>query len=157
MEITGNTQKHNIRFQISYGREAHFLLRDRIEYTWISEKRAFSKTAPRTGWLFFHDFHYRPVPKISTVARLCYFDTSSYETRIYTYENDVPGVLTNKMLYGRGSHLFLLVKYRLFEQGNVAVKFANTYYDDRDFISSGNQRIDANHVSEWTVFFDWKW
>ena len=155
--ITGDIQKHNIRFQLSLGSRAHFMMRDRIEYTRISKRHDFSKSAPETGWLFFHDFHYHPVPEITIWARLCFFDTSGYDARIYTYENDVPGVLTNKILYGRGSHFFLLAKFRLFEQGNIAVKFASTYYDDRNSISSGNERIDANHLSEWTVFFGWKW
>jgi hypothetical protein len=65
------------------------------------------------------------------------FDTDDYESRIYAFESDLPGVLTNRAFAGRGSHFYLLIRARLARAVFLGAKLSSTYYDDRQAVGSG--------------------
>jgi|GEM_PF-688805 len=51
----------------------------------------------------------------SFTARIRYglYSTESYDSRLYIYEIDLPGVVNNRMVYGKGSYGFLYGRFRM--------------------------------------------
>jgi hypothetical protein len=78
--------KQSWRTQLSYKISSSTTLRNRIEMIWYDKMEKDFET----GYLVFFDLLYKPLMKrYSGNIRLEYFETTGYNSRIYTYENDV--------------------------------------------------------------------
>jgi hypothetical protein len=67
--------------------------------------------------------------KLDIRARYGIFDTDSYAARIYAYEIDLPGIVNNRMLYGKGNYGFVYVSVRPLQQIKVGMKYSAVYRD----------------------------
>ncbi|MCI0512546.1 helix-hairpin-helix domain-containing protein [candidate division KSB1 bacterium] len=149
----------SVRLNLSFRLSAQFLLSTRLEKKWSgfgplrSWQQSFDKTD--AGWLLYHNVQYKPWRSLTLAGRICFFDSPGYENRLYTYENDLPGLMTNQMLSGRGSRNYLLCKYEWRRFLKVGLKYASIFYDDRQTVGSGSDLINSNVVQELSGFFDW--
>lgn len=100
------------------------------------------------GFLIFQDVSIS-IKKIGLGldARIAYFDTDSYEERIYAYENDLYYCFTINSHYGKGCRTYLLLKYN-YKFIHFWIRIAQSYYFDRMVISSGLEEIDRPHKTE---------
>ena len=80
--------------------------------------------------------------------RYALFDTDSYETRIYTYENDVMYGFSVPALEGTGIRCFLLVSWKPWRFLEIWARYAQTFYNDRNVIGTGLETIEGNMKSE---------
>jgi hypothetical protein len=96
------------------------------------------------GWLLYQDIHLQPLSCISVSARLIGFKTSSYDSRIYEFENDLPCVMAILPVYMQGSRWYLLIKYKLTHKFMISVKFSTTIHYGADKWGSGYDRIQGN-------------
>ncbi len=80
--------------------------------------------------------------------RYAIFDTDSYDSRIYSFENDMLYAFAVPAFYDRGTRLYLLMKYSLGKHFDLRFKYATTQYIDRDVIGSGLNEIRGNCYSE---------
>lgn len=60
----------------------------------------------------------------SIKTRFGEFDTDSYSTRIYVYEPDLPGIINNRMLYGKGRYGFLYLGLKPLKNINLFLKYS---------------------------------
>lgn len=72
--------------------------RTRFELTNVSIRPG----ADERGILIAGELHARPAGVLQLAARLVFFATDSYESRLYTFEADLPGTFSSHPLYGRG-------------------------------------------------------
>ncbi len=56
--------------------------------------------------------------------RLGLFDTDSYSTRIYVYEPDLPGIINNRMVFGKGRYGFVLLSLKPLKNISFTIKSA---------------------------------
>jgi hypothetical protein len=77
-------------------------------------------------------------------ARIAAFDTKSYDSRIYEFEDDLPGTNYTTVLFGRGVHLYLILRYNIFSKIYVAVKYAQTIKEGVKSLGSGLDEISGN-------------
>lgn len=128
---------NNFRFQFDFRLSERFLLRNRIEKKWTKIHHDAlwheNKIEREQGWIFYQNVYLKPVDSLTLIARLCFFDAPTYDTRIYVFENDVPGMLTNRMFYGRGNRFYLLAKYHLSNRFQLAFKWSSDFDDTSDF------------------------
>ena len=80
--------------------------------------------------------------------RYAIFDTESFNSRIYAYENDVLYAFSIPAYNGRGTRFYVTTKYRIKRGVDLWLRFAQTYYTDRVTIGSGREEIDGNTRSE---------
>ncbi|MEO6695944.1 MAG: hypothetical protein ABIY50_01585, partial [Ignavibacteria bacterium] len=73
--------------------------------------------------------------------RYLVFETDDYDSRIYEFENDIKGVLSNVALYGKGRRWYLVLKYKPLPYLEFSGKYAETYIDGVKSIGSGNDKI----------------
>ena len=101
------------------------------------------------GFLIFEDVQYSPVSfPINLSARLAYFNTESYNSRIYAYENDILYTFSIPAYFGQGIRTYLNLKYKISSKLECWLKFANTHWTDREVISSGYSEIQGSDKTE---------
>ncbi|UCF78208.1 MAG: helix-hairpin-helix domain-containing protein [Candidatus Eiseniibacteriota bacterium] len=61
------------------------------------------------GSLSFVDFNYRTRNLVTLKGRVIYFNTSSYESRVYEYEGDLPGRVTLMPLWDEGVRWYIIL------------------------------------------------
>ena len=101
-------------------------------------------TKKERGWLIYQDIHLQPLSCISVSARLIGFKTSSYDSRIYEFENDLPFAMTILPVYMQGSRWYLLIKYKLTQKFLISVKFSTTVHYGAATWGSGYDQIQGN-------------
>lgn len=128
--------KTNIRAELKYKISKEFTGKSRIELVRYSQN---SNT--EIGFLSYQELKYH-IPKYFTFSwRIIFFDTESYNTRLYEFENDLRGSMSNLPLYGEGFRWYLLINYSPINYVTLSLKYAETYKPNSDFISSGNSQI----------------
>jgi hypothetical protein len=80
-------------------------------------------------------------------ARVAFFQTDSYDERLYAYESDLLYTFTVNSYYGKGVRYYLTASYG-YAFFDIQLRFSQTYYDDRTIISSGPSQIDGRTKSE---------
>lgn len=116
-------------------------LKSRYEYVFVN----YSQFAPSNkGYLFFTDVNFKLLKGLTLSSRLIFFETDTYDSRIYEYEEDIKGVMSNIGLYGKGRRWYLLIRYKPFKFLEGALKYSETYLDGAKTIGSGNDTIFNN-------------
>lgn len=138
-------QKQNLRFNILYKINRLISLRTRAEWTKISA----AGIADQQGVLLFQDFSWQPFGKpYAFVFRYAVFDTDSYDTRIYAYENNVQYYFYFPAYYGKGSKVYLTAKWKLTQNLHANIHLAKTWYNDVTTVGSGLDQINGSAKTE---------
>ncbi|MGQ9643414.1 MAG: hypothetical protein ACUVT3_06120 [Ignavibacterium sp.] len=77
-------------------------------------------------------------------GRIIFFETDSFNSAVYEFENDLTGVLTNLAMYGKGLRWYLMIRYKPFRFATLSLKYAETYKPNETSLSSGNNLIRNN-------------
>ncbi len=101
------------------------------------------------GWMIFQDAQYKPekIPANLSV-RVAYFNTESYNSRIYAYENDLLYTFAVPAFFGKGFRTYLNLKYKISDKTELWLKFANTLQSGAESTGSGYNEILGNKKSE---------
>lgn len=100
------------------------------------------------GFLFYQDIGVKIERwNLDFHGRIAVFDTDSYAERLYAYEHDLLQTFTINGYYGKGVRYYLMVGYQ-YSFLKIQARFSQTYFDDRQRISSGLAEIEGNTKSE---------
>lgn len=137
--------RQNWRTQIAYKVNNFLTVRSRVELLWYdkeSEKR-------EEGFLGFFDLIYNPPLKpFSANLRLQYFESDSYDSRIYSFENDVLYYFSIPAFYDKGFRYYININYNLSRRITFWIKWGQYRYSNRQTIGSGLDEIKGSHKSE---------
>jgi hypothetical protein len=86
--------------------------------------------------------------KLSLNARFALFDTDSYNSKIYSYENDVLYYYRIPAYYNRGSRTYITARYKIKKGIDCWIRWSIWKYTNVDEISSGLNQINGNGKSE---------
>ena len=101
------------------------------------------------GNLFYQEFQFAPVSfPLKLSARVTLFDTKSFNSVIYAYEKDLLYTFSIPAFYGKGWRTYFNLKYKISKNAEVWFKLGNTYYNNRETISSGYNEISGNQKTE---------
>lgn len=133
--------RQQFRFETILPVGSKLQLKNRIEYnSYALKKNAYREK----GWLFFQDFKYKLQQNISLYGRVIFFKTDSFNSAIYEFENDLPGVMSNLALYGEGFRWYLIVKAKLINKLNISFKYSESTKPKEKSLSSGTSEILSN-------------
>ena len=137
-----NTQR--VRYHIAYKINKSLELRNRIE--WLEYK---TDQNTDKGIYFYQDVIYKhqKIP-VQIAFRYGIFDTDSYDSRIYAYENDILYAFSVPAVYYKGNRMYLTIKYSINKNIDIWLRYGETYYANKDVISSGLTQINGNLKSE---------
>lgn len=118
-------QLHRLRLHFDYKLSKALSLRNRIEFSHHTEVNKVSK-----GYLLFQDIIYKPIAsKISFTARYSIFDIHDFDSRIFTYENDLIYEFFIPSFSGRGNRYYLNFRYDLTYNITCEFRYARTHLD----------------------------
>ena len=97
------------------------------------------------GWMVSQSVSVRPLEWLSIVGNIGYFNTDSYEARIYTYEKGPLYTFNFPSFYGEGIRYSLFARADFSRKVMMIARVATTNYFDRNTIGTSYQKI--NHSS----------
>lgn len=135
----------NWRLQVNYKISSLVTLRNRVEMVWVSGK----DEVPEQGFLTFFDLLYRPPLKpLSASIRIQYFESDGYNSRLYTYENDVLYSYSVPVYYDKGIRYYININYEKGKKLALWFRWAQTLYSNKTLVGSGLDEIRGNRRSE---------
>lgn len=138
-------KQDNYRFNISYKISRAVTMHSRVEYLTLDKEGSDNEN----GFLIYQDINVKPMGfPLSFNLRYALFDTKSYNSRIYAYENDVLYYYSIPSFYYRGSRFYINVRYRIVKGIDCWLRYAQTVYSNQKTIGSGLDEIDGNSKSE---------
>ena len=133
------------RTQINHQVSKTFSIRQRFELLWYAPEQENREK----GFLAFFDLFYKPPQSsLSLNMRLQYFESDSYNSRLYAYENDVLYYYAVPVFYDKGSRYYINARYKLNKYISVWLKWGQLIYSNKDSIGSGLDEIQGNKKSE---------
>lgn len=135
----------NYRYNLSYNISPSFKLKNRVELVNVDHQGS----PFETGYLVYQDIIYQGLKSpFSFSFRYGIFDTDTYNTRIYAYENDVLYSFSIPAYYNRGIRTYLTIRYKVKRGIDVWLRYGLTHYENIDVISSGLEEIQGNTKSD---------
>ena len=138
-------KKQSLRIDATWKLNKTISFQNRIEVS------AYQKGDPKTelGYLIYQDLAFAPTrAKLSANLRIGYFNTPSYNSRSYAYEDDILYNFSFGMYSGNGFRNYINIKYKLLKNIDIWVRYAQFYYKNIDVIGSGLDEINGNKKSE---------
>jgi hypothetical protein len=136
--------KRNYRLALSYKLNRTISLENRTEVVQFDKSLIHD-----IGFLLYQDISLHPQgSKLSGNARLAYFNTSSYNSRVYAYEDDVLYSSGFGMYNGKGFRSYLNVRYKVLSNLDVWGRYAVFIYQDAKTVGSGLDLIQGNKKNE---------
>lgn len=114
------SNRHKYRLHLEYSPLDFLTLRSRLDYLFTDDE---------SGCLVYHDVAFRFDKLFTVITRLTCFDTDSYSSRLYSYENDVLYNFSSPAYYGQGCSVFFLVNCKINRHLSVWAKlwFVKTF------------------------------
>jgi hypothetical protein len=138
-------EQTNYRVNASYKVSESVSLRTRIET--IDFQRG--KLPLQHGFLLYQDVVHRPLRSpVELTARFAIFESSSYDARVYAYENDLVGLFSIPAYYGRGVRWYGMARISPLRRVDVWIRYGAWVFRDQESISSGLQEINGNVRSD---------
>lgn len=145
MKYPDVTKKQNLRFNISYIVNDFLTIKNRIE--WV--KYQYGNNYLHYGFLIYQDISYKLTKlPLRLSARYAIFDTDTYEERLYAYESDALFAFSIPAYYYKGSRFYLMLKYDVSKNIDVWLRYAVSYYNNKNVISSGLDQIQGSSKSD---------
>jgi hypothetical protein len=137
--------KQSWRTEVNYKINRAVTFRTRTELLWYNKR----SSEAETGFLSSVDILYKPmIKKYSGNVRLQYFETDSYNSRVYAYEDDVEYSFSIPVFFGTGYRYFINLNYDASKQLSFWARWAQTIYENQNTIGSGLDIINGNIKTE---------
>ncbi len=150
--LTGK-RTQNIRGEFIFSPSTYFRLRSRLEFVSVTPQLPRSKDE---GYLIFQDVKYQPHKNLSFSTRVIFFKTDSYDSRVYEFENDLVGVMTNPALYGDGIRWYFLARYKTYFGLSFSLKYSELYKPNEKFLGSSDSKINGNIDNRLSLQLDYQ-
>ena len=138
--------------------------RQRLAVTWQQGAWALKTQADMThhvakgtegGWLVSQQGSYSG-KRLTLSAMAAYFDTHSYQSRIYAYERQLQHEIAFPTYYGEGIRLALMARADITRRLRLAARIGYTNYFDRATIGTALQLIPHSHQTDLDLQLRWK-
>jgi hypothetical protein len=145
VDVPVEVLQKNYRYDLVAKVSRAFTLHSRMEYIRYSK----ADEEPENGFLILQDIIYKPAGgPVSFSLRYAHFDTRSYDSRIYAYENDILYVYSIPAHYYRGSRYYLTLRIRINKNLDMWARYASWLYTNRKTIGTGQDEIEGNRKSD---------
>ncbi len=141
--VSTNEKVQKSRLHVEYRPVEFIAFKTRLEHVLFE---SFSK---ENGIMLYQDIKFTPEKfPLAASFRSTWFNTDSYNSRIYAYESDVLYAFSIPAYFGKGWHHYINLKYELSDKLDVWFKIGHTIRSDSETISSGYNEINGNRKTE---------
>lgn len=139
--------KNEYRYQFNYTSGKLLELRTRLSFSQYQKAGKKEK-----GYMIFQDVIFTTrKADFKTQFRLARFDTDSYNSRIYAYENNVLYGYSFPAFMDRGWRCYLNLSWKPFKIMTFYLKSGFTVYPDKEHLSSGVMQVEGNRQFDVTL------
>lgn len=133
------------RIQASFEVSSSVEFRNRIEFVHYSKQ----DSSGQNGLLLYQDIILKPntIPFLF-IARYAIFQTDDWESRIYSYENDMLYSYSVPPYYGKGTRAYLLFRYSPLKYYSLWFRYGITIFSNKETVGEGPMKINKNRRSE---------
>jgi len=149
IETIRDQTKNNYRLDLSYKLSKNIYGRNRIELVDFKQKGRLNEY----GLLTFQDVKIL-FKNYNFIARVIFFDTESYNSRIYEFENNHRGLLTNLPMFGNGFRWYFIFNIQPIKQLKISARYSETFKPNIKSFSSGLSEIKGNVDNRFSLQFD---
>lgn len=137
-------RKSQVRLHVNNVIDKSLQLRTRLEWSFYE-----TTDDKQKGFMIYQDVIFKPLSSPwSGSVRLTLFDTDDFDTRIYTYENDLIYYYAIPAFSDRGSRYYINIRYKGIRNLTAELKYARTQWLDVSSVGSGNDEIPGTKRSE---------
>lgn len=145
-------RQHKLLFQLSKDFSATWSTKTILD--WNSYQT--THFTPEIGWMVSQLVSWRSKQKCKADFFIGYFNSDSYDVRVYSREKNVINTFYMPSFYEKGLRSALAIRYDLQQNVSFALKGGFTNYFDRDTIGSDLEEIDANHRLDVMAYMRWR-
>ncbi len=139
-----NVNKSSYRIDANWPLNNQLTMQNRFEFTQFQK----GSGSDEVGIMFSQDIDYSPLKsKLTGNIRLALFNTTSYNSRIYAYEDDVLYNFSFGQYSGKGIRTYLNLKYKILKKLDVWLRYAMFLYD-ANTVGSGLDEIEGNKKTD---------
>jgi hypothetical protein len=113
--------QQNYRATLTVGSSQSVVWRSRVELVRVHYAMRINR---EMGILMFQDVSFVPIRHTSLAVRVIAFDTPTFDSRVYEYEEEVPGTCQTPALYGKGLRWYLTGRSEFFGRVSVSFKYS---------------------------------
>lgn len=136
--------RHQARFEVKYSLGQHFSFRNRFEFN--TYKKGIE--ANEKGMMFYQDIIYKPMMKpISGNIRFAIFNTDSYQSRVYAFENNVLYGYSFPSYFNKGLRVYGNLRYKLSRTTDFWIHYGSFFYN-RAGLGSGLDALNGKVKSD---------
>jgi hypothetical protein len=107
-----------------------------------------------TGFLVCESLRIRPRRDVQAAVAGTVFGTDSYDSRVTLYENDLDGMFSLPMFYGRGVKWHAVVKWNISYRTEFSASFGHVIHNGVSFWGSGPERTAGNAENRLAIQLD---
>ncbi|MBK7886093.1 MAG: helix-hairpin-helix domain-containing protein [Bacteroidetes bacterium] len=116
--------KNNVRVNVQWMNGKNWEFQARCE--WVGIRQLESR---QEGVMFYQEIRYKPMGKAYSFSlRWSVFSTESYDSRIYTYEQDMAGAFSLPAYSGTGYRYYLITRYRLMKGLDIWLRYSTSVF-----------------------------
>ncbi len=141
-----------IRTDFIYNVNKNLRLKSRLEYSNYSVDDI---NQTEEGFLFYQDIRLNLLKNLRLYSRLVLFQSDSFNSRLYEFENDLTGVLSNPALFGEGIKWYVLIYYNVFDYLRLSIKYSELHKPNEETLSSGLNLIKSNTDDRLSIQIDY--
>ncbi len=135
-------KKSEYRYQFYYHLNRQLELRTRFSVSQYHKDKV-----REWGWMVYQDLIWTTrKTNLKMQYRLAYFDTDSYQSRIYAYENNVLYGYSFPSFMGKGWRTYINMSWKPLKRLTCYLKSGFIIYPERDSISSGVTEVKGNKL-----------
>ncbi|MFQ5569956.1 MAG: ComEA family DNA-binding protein [Rhodothermales bacterium] len=144
--------RQSLRLHGAYRFSRSFRLQARIE----AVRFALQGEPNELGLVFYQDVRWVPTQTVQLDVRLAVFDTDSFDSRVFTYENDLLYTFSVPSFSGRGQRAYLLARWEPIERLTLQTKISITRFEDVTTVGSGLDEVRGNRLREVKALLRWR-
>lgn len=110
---------------------------------------------PQYGVHLYQDVRWRPFDGVQLDARLAFFDTDGFATRVYAYEHDLLYAFAIPAFSGQGQRTYVLMKLTPLRALTLQAKYGVTRFQHIRTIGSGLDEIETDRLREVRIQMRW--
>jgi hypothetical protein len=145
--------RRHLRYHFTYKFNRELVFKTRVDVTWFHYDPALSET----GYLAYIDLYYKHSSKpFSGYTRFQYFETDSYNSRLYSFENDLRFTFNSPVFFDKGFRWYVILRTNVSKWFSIMsslkiegeLKYSLTHYFNLDKIGAELNEIQGNQRSE---------
>lgn len=143
VSFPGGQHRQSLRLHFSTPLSPSVSIRGRTELAWFA-----SSSKAEEGYLSYVETVIRLLVKWNGSLRLQYFETGSYDSRIYAFESDVLYSVSVPAFFDKGFRFYLNGSYDLHKRWTVWLRVARSVYPGKSTLGTGLETIPGNHKTD---------